>query len=85
MQNADKTIHKGCSVAAEKPFSLSALLGTLAIDNKSHIQSMQHFWNKIQSVHSSTTLNYKATDFHWEGEMYIIQLEKGAPAAFCQG
>ena len=29
MQDADKTIHKGRSVAAEKPFSLSALLGTL--------------------------------------------------------
>ena len=72
MLDADKTIHKkhkGCSVAAEKPESLSASLGTLAADNKSHIQTIQHFRKKLEAVHSSTALNYNATDFQWRGEM----------------
>lgn len=31
---------------------------------------------ELELFHSSTALNYKATDFHWGGEMYRIQLEK---------
>lgn len=31
---------------------------------------------KMQLVHSFTALNYKATDFHWGGETYRIQLRK---------
>lgn len=74
MQDADRTIHKkhnGCSVAAERPESLSAFLGTLAAD-KSHIQTIQHF----KLVHSSSALNYNATDFHGASEMYRIHLLK---------
>lgn len=37
---------------------------------------MQHFRGKNQLVHSSTTLNYNATDFHSGGEMYGIPLAK---------
>lgn len=57
-----------------KAFQLS--LGTLAVDNKSHIQTMQHLREKNQLVHSSTALNYNAADFHWRGEMYRIQRER---------
>lgn len=55
---------------AEKPLSLSAFLGTLAVDNKSHIQTIQHLRKKNQLAHSSTTLNYNGPHFHWGGEMY---------------
>lgn len=55
MQDVEATIHKmhkDYSVAAEKPFSF---LGTLSVDKKSCIQTMQHFRKKcslfIHSLH----------------------------------
>lgn len=56
--------------------SLSAFLGTFVVDNKSHIQTMQHFRKKNQLVHSRAVCNYNAIDFHWGSEMYRIQLKK---------
>lgn len=89
MQDADRTIHKkhnGCSVAAERPESFSAFLGTT---DKSHIQTIQHFRKKknVKLSHSSTALNYNATNFYGGSEVYrkkkhLLDFVEGKEAKF---
>lgn len=53
-------------MAAGKPFSFPG--------NSCCLQQESH--SKILYAHSSTTLNYNVTDFHWGGEMHRIQPER---------
>lgn len=42
---------------------------------ESHLNNAA-FQENVQAVHSRTALHYNATDFHWGGETYRIQLLK---------
>lgn len=52
---------------------------------ESHLNNAA-FQENVQAVHSRTALHYNATDFHWGGETYRIQLlKKRTPAGFLVG
>lgn len=79
MKDADKTIHKkhkGCSVAAEKPESLSTFLGTLAADNNSQIQTVEHFRKNMSLFIQALHLIIMPLTSIGGCEMYGIHLEK---------
>lgn len=77
--------HKGCSVTAEKLWSVLAFLGILAVDNKSHIQGMLDFRKTcFLFIQTLWIIAKSLTSVKWR-KCPAFDLKKGTPAARCWG